>query len=799
MGRLKPGLSAAQGEARLTGLQNWLITREGSAISDERRRRIAISHVELTPGGSGIPRMRRSYSQTLRLLLGISTAVLLIVRANIANLLLARGAGRRAETLIRLALGASRGRLVRQSLTESLTLVLIGGALGLLVAWAGTKLLVALVFRGTNYVPIEAAPDFIVLAFAFVLSCAAAVVFGLLPAMRTTSEAAPSIGGTSRGILGSVSRRKFGLSNLLIVGEVALARGGRRRLVGAQPGEPHGPAVRFRSRERSRRQRRSWACAIRVQPPGAVVSADGRALELALRRESAALSYYSPFNGCCWAYTVSVQGYRPQPQESTTARLNRVSSRYFETLGTRVLLGRAFNEHDTPRSSRVAVVNETFADRYLHGENPIGRRFGIDRDDGTSADLEIVGVVENAKYDSPREDPTPMAFLPLLQVKPGDAASAARDGSNFINAIEVRATGDPTAVVGQIRQALAEIDPGLPVLRVDTLSDHIGRELNQENVIAVLTMCFGLLALVLACVGLYGLMAYVVQRRTGEIGVRMALGASRGMVIGMVLREALVQGAVGILIGIPAAFAATRLVASQLYGRQPDRSEKLCRGCSRPHCVHHHRGLPTGAPRCQGRSHDRASLRLTLPSSCPTSPSRPTFSNGAGAPRRRPANAAAAFAGTRPPARAFADASPRIRLSSARHATPARLPRWGPRHGRRPPPRHSIIALSSATRSMPLNLGISTSTSPPGPSLTGSAAVRVRTPARSSGATKQVTDLRECPETESTTLQAADASAYGPTGQSAPIRRVNCRRIGSVIMPVNADPATAASSQAITI
>jgi predicted lysophospholipase L1 biosynthesis ABC-type transport system permease subunit len=214
-------------------------------------------------------------------------------------------------------------------------------------------------------------------------------------------------------------------------------------------------------------------------------------------------------------------------------------------------------------------VNEAFVDRYLTDGNPIGRRFGIDLDDGTPADLEIVGVVENTKYDSPREDPTPMAFLPLLQVKQGDSAAAAADGSNFIKAIEVRTTGDLTAVAGQVRQTLTEIDPGLPVLRVDTMPGHIARELNRENVIAVLAMFFGLLALVLACVGLYGLMAYVVQRRTSEIGIRMALGANRGTVVGMVLQEALFQGVVGILIGIPAAFAATQLVANQLYGVSP--------------------------------------------------------------------------------------------------------------------------------------------------------------------------------------------------------------------------------------
>ena len=242
--------------------------------------------------------------------------------------------------------------------------------------------------------------------------------------------------------------------------------------------------------------------------------------------------------------------------------LNRVSPRYFETLGTRVLRGHVFDEHDTPVSRRVAVVTEAFIRRFSIAGNPIGRRFGIGSRNGS--DLEIVGVVEDAKYDDPREAPRPMAFLPLLQVKPGDEPTSA-----FVKAIEVRSAGNPTTIAGQIRQTLADIDPVLPVLRISTLSDHVSRTLNQDSVIADLAAFFGLLALLLTCVGVYGLMAYLVQRRTGEIGIRIALGARRGAVIGMVLRDVLVQGAVGIVVGIPIAFAGGQLVANQLYGVSP--------------------------------------------------------------------------------------------------------------------------------------------------------------------------------------------------------------------------------------
>jgi macrolide transport system ATP-binding/permease protein len=587
MGRLAPNVSAAQAQIRLTAaLHNWLFTREGSTISTEQRGKISRSYVELTPGGSGIVHMQRAYSLTLRLLLGISISVLLITCANIANLLLARGVARANETAVRLALGASRWRLVRQSLTESLTLALAGSALGLLAASAGTKLLIALFFRGTDYVPIQTTSDVRVLAFTFTLSCGAAIVFGLLPAIRMSSRIAPVIRGASAGIMGSrLSHRPFGLGTGLIVGEVALSL-----VVLAGAGTFARSLANLRGQQFGFDRERVLVFNIDTAHAGYDYGRLGplyRRMSSRLNAlpgvKSASFSYYSPFNECCWAFSIGVQGYAPKPGEKVSARLNRVSPQYFETLGTKVLLGRTFNEQDGPNSRPVAVVTEEFVDRFLPNQNPIGRHFGIGGA-GNDGELEIVGVVESAKYESPREEPTPMAFLPLLQMKPGESASSSDYESNFVKVVEVRTSlgtahngakrmrvsGQAATIAAEVRSALAEIDPQLPVLRVSTLVDHVSLMLNQENVIAILAMSFGLVALVLSCLGLYGLMAYAVQRRTSEIGIRIALGARRGTVIAMVIREALVRGFIGILVGIPAAFATLQLVANQLYGVSPN-------------------------------------------------------------------------------------------------------------------------------------------------------------------------------------------------------------------------------------
>jgi predicted permease len=560
LGRLGPTMTPSQAQARVNAvLRDWLRAHEGASVSSERQARIARARIPLNPGGAGITYAMRTYSSSaLQLLLAISSTVLLIACANIANLLLARGAARERERSIRLAIGASRGRLVRQSLTESLTLAFAGGALGVLFAGWGVQVLLALVFSGTDYVPFSTLPDVRVLTFAFALSGGAAVVFGVLPAIRG------SAGGVSRETRGP------GWANVLVVGQVALSI-----VVLAAAGALARSLANLAAQSFGFETERVLVADVDPARAGYDFNRLGPLYRDMYARlnavpgvTSASFSYYSPFNQCCWRFTIAALGYTPQPGEKTSAMLNRVSPGYFETLGTRRLRGRTFDEHDTPASARVAVVNAEFVHHFFSDANPIGRRFSIG-DGGRPGAFEIVGVVEDAKYQSPRDPAEPMAFLPLLQRDPDEADTGEATSHHFIRTIEVRAPGNPAIVAGAVRQALAAIDPNLPVLRVDTLSDHVGRALGRENVVANLAAFFGMVALALTCVGLYGLTAWSVQRRTREIGIRIALGARRSAVIGMVIREVLAQAAIGTLVGVPAAFVALRLIGSALYDVSP--------------------------------------------------------------------------------------------------------------------------------------------------------------------------------------------------------------------------------------
>ncbi len=562
IGRLSPSVSPAQAQVRLTAaLQNWIFgTFSREISSDEDRQEVLKSYIELTPAGGGVGGMRREYAQTLRLLFGAALAVLLIACANISALLLARGMARRGERVVRLALGGSRWRLVRQALTESVMLALAGGVLGLVVAAISTRLLIAAVFRGASYVPIHSAPDVRVLAFTFTLSCVAAITFGLLPTLRMHAEIASAMPGTR------VKGGGLGLGQGVIVAEAALAvvvlavAGGLLRslanLTHQQFGFDHAHVL-----------------AVAIDPAHAGYShsrleALYRQLDSRLNAlpgvESASFSTYSPFDECCSQFSIAIGGREPTPDTRFYARIDRVSPRYFRTIGTPVTQGRGLDDRDTPTSTPVAVVNQAFVDRYFPQENPIGKRFGFGGDPKRGSDLEIVGVVQTAKYDDVREDPTPMAFLPFLQ-QPRDPIDVMLE-TDVAHVIQLRSAGHPEALARQVRATLADIDPALAPLHIAPVADDLGDTLNRDNVLAALVTFFGLLGLVLTCVGLYGITAFSVHRRTSEIGIRMALGARRGTVIGMVMSTVLLQGLLGLVLGGLAAVAVGRVIASQLYG-----------------------------------------------------------------------------------------------------------------------------------------------------------------------------------------------------------------------------------------
>ena len=555
IGRLRPNSTTGDVEARLTAvLQNWIRSREGSSLSPEQQAAIAKSRIGLTSARNGVPRLRRTYAQTLQLLFAISTTLLVLVCANLAGLVLAREMRRRIERSVRLALGATRGRLVRQSLAESLTLALIGGAAAVPVGAAAARLLKTLAFGGADTSAIPTTPDTRVLAFTLTLSCATAVLFGVLPAIRARSALAPSMKDT-----------RFGMGKALVVGQIALSivmlgtAGSLTYSLAALTRQPFGfepsRVLVVSIDPHLGRYEYQRLAALYEQ----IVSRLSRLPGVA----SVGLSYYSPFHGCCWRFSMSVAGYSPRDDENVGAMLNRVSPRYFETIGTRLPEGRSFDDQDASSSRYVAIVNEAFARRYLSGTSALGRRVHFD---SQPVDLEIVGVVEDAKYDTPREAAEPMAFLPLLQMHPDQDTASGEYFSNFVESIEVRTAVDPTAVAAAVRRTLGEIDPELPVLDMETVSDHIEQGVGRERAAATLAAVLALVALALTCLGLYGVMAYLVHLRTAEIGIRITLGAAPGSVVGSIMRETLAQAAAGVLIGVPAALAAVQLIASQLYG-----------------------------------------------------------------------------------------------------------------------------------------------------------------------------------------------------------------------------------------
>jgi len=556
-GRLRPDVAPEPVQARLTvELQEWLGSHR-EVIPQRDWKDISRQHIRLTPAAGGMDQMQTAYAAGLRLLLTLSGFVLLIACANIANLLLARASANRSQTAVRLALGAPRKRLIRQMLTESVLLALAGGAAGLYLAYAGTHAILLLAFRGAQHIPIDAQPSVPVLGFALLLSLATGIVFGMAPAwMASESDPADALRGAGR----STRDRSSMVQKPLVVLQVAFSM---VLLIGA--------GLVTQSLRNLEDQHFGFVTEgrliVNISPSLAGYTADKlyglyQRLEEALPQIpgvlSSSLSGYSPLGGNNWNERVYIEGKVPD-YRWTAPSWDRVGPQYFETIGTRLLQGRVVDERDTPAAQHIAVINETFARRFFRNEDPIGQHFGMG-DTSHSGDYEIVGLVEDAKYQDTRGPAYATFFLPLLQTPSGQQLRG------WVGAVELHVAGKPENLEPLVRKTLAGIDPNLTVLNMVSFGEQVARNFNQERLIARLTELFGVLALILACLGLYGVTAYGVARRTNEIGIRMALGANRRNVLRLVLRAALVQLALGLAIGIPAALAGGRLLAGQLYG-----------------------------------------------------------------------------------------------------------------------------------------------------------------------------------------------------------------------------------------
>jgi len=568
IGRLKPGVSPAAVQSKVTvELQQWLNSGEGATtIRDGDPGRIAKQKVLMIPAAGGVGEMARDNEKGLNLLMALSGLVLLIACANIANLLLARGAGRKLQTSVRLALGARRARLVRQLLTESALLAIIGGAAGLIVAYLGTRSIVAIAFRGSDFIPIDPTPSAPVMLFSFVLALVTGLVFGVAPAWITShGDPAEALRGSSRSTTHGASLPQ----KVLIVVQAALS------LVLVA-----GAALMVQSLRNLEHQNFGFQSDHRyiVHLDHAFVGLPqedlaGRYRELQQKMRSlpgvitASYSLYSPLGGDNWGTSVYVPGrvHQSGVQGDYSSWL-RVGPDYFETIGTRLLQGRTINEHDTPTSRRVAVVNQQFAKMYFNGADPIGKHFGANDGQHTS-DFEIVGVVEDAQYQNNHSADRPRYFLPYLQqVEYSEPSTMSGEAaSQRIQAIELHVAGAPENLESTIRRELTAIDPDLTVIHMRSFGEQVTEAFNQERLLARLTTLFGALALILASIGLYGVTAYTVEQRTREIGIRIAVGANRGDVASMVLKGAFRQVAIGLVIGIPLALLGGRLIASQLF------------------------------------------------------------------------------------------------------------------------------------------------------------------------------------------------------------------------------------------
>jgi macrolide transport system ATP-binding/permease protein len=558
IGRVKPGVALGPLQEKVNAVVRQAFATQEVFSTENGKKQLPKVHTVLTPGGAGIQTLQEGYGSHLHLLMWISGLVLLIACANIANLLLVRGMGRRAEMSVRTALGAMRGRLVRQLLTESILLAGLGGLLGLTVAYAGTRMLLLLAFPGAQNVPIEAKPSFAVMGFAFALSMVTGILFGLAPAwISAQARPADALRVGSR----TTSSGSSLLQRALVVLQAALSL---MLLVGA--GLFSQSLGKLESTDLKLDARNRYIVHINPQAAGysqTRLEALYRTMEDRFHALPGVLkvgiSNYTPMEDDNWGNDMRVQG---QPDPHKIASFVKANAEYFDSVGTHVVMGRGIGVQDTSTAPPVVVVNQTFVKDFFNGENPIGRRIGHGASPG---DFEVVGVVEDTVYNDVRWKDHSMYFVPIMQREPSDKEPIEKDGSLYAGAV-VLETDRPMNDMEQLAQStLSGINPNLTVVKFQTFDEQIADTFTEQRMIARLTMLFGALALLLATIGLYGVTAYSVVRRTPEIGIRMALGAERASVIAMVMRGAMIQTVLGLAIGIPVALLCVRFVKAQLY------------------------------------------------------------------------------------------------------------------------------------------------------------------------------------------------------------------------------------------
>ncbi len=575
IGRIHPAAVPASLQAEMrVELKQWLRSHWSDMNSTERAK-ISEQTLFLSPGGAGITSMREDYEHWLHILMMVSGFVLLIVCANVANLMLVRGMERRRETSLSVALGARALGLVRQALTESLLLSLLGGAAGLAIAYAGTRLILHFAFPTANGfagIPISASPSMPVLLFTFGVSLITGVAFGIAPAwMSTRVDPIEALRGAGRSTARSGSRTRRTLVvfqaalSLVLLSASGLLTAALHRLEHQNFGfEQVGRTiVNFDPRLGGYQPEQLTPFYRRIHD----------ALEKIPGVSSVALCIYSPQGGNNWSDGIYVDGRSaPGPNDDIFAAWDRVTAGYFDVIGNPILKGLGISEQDTSTSRHVAVINEAFARRFFKNEYPIGKHFGRS-EIGASRQYEIVGIAKDARYlTSDLDKPVqPFFFVPEAQhdVFPKAEYTAGEVNSHFLRDIVVAAKPGASLSSTQIRQAMASVDPNLPIISIRPLSEQVSLQFSQQRLIARLTSFFGLLSLVLASIGLYGVTAYNAGRRTNEIGVRMALGADRAHVIALVLRGAFSLIVLGLLIGLPLTLAAGKFLGNQLYGMNP--------------------------------------------------------------------------------------------------------------------------------------------------------------------------------------------------------------------------------------